>query len=154
MGKRRSGEGEQGGNQYEWRQIRGAPELLSLILNQRGEGLHDSVDRENGWSKARWRGMQHLGCLWFSFKFLLKFQEETIAGFPSASQPLYSYPPTRVLILKLLKSFPFILIHKIFTRLPITSLRIDWTVITGSVHEDFLGALLFLLSSCFLFVFL
>lgn len=28
-----------GGDQFEWRQIRGAPELLSLNSNQRGMGL-------------------------------------------------------------------------------------------------------------------
>lgn len=31
----KSGEGDE----YEWHQIRGAPELLSLISNQRGVGL-------------------------------------------------------------------------------------------------------------------
>ena len=45
--------GEQGGNQYKWRQIRGAPELLSLILNQRGVGLHDSVVRTGKTGEAK-----------------------------------------------------------------------------------------------------
>jgi len=51
MGIRRSG--EHGGNQYEWRQIRGAPELLSLILNQRGVGLHDGVVRTGKTGEAK-----------------------------------------------------------------------------------------------------
>lgn len=72
--RRRSGGGERGGDQFKWHQIRGAPELLSLISNQGGVGLpwQCGQDRKHRWSKARWRGMQHLGCLQFSSKSLLR----------------------------------------------------------------------------------
>jgi len=54
MGKRRSGEGEQGeGTNTSGVRIRGAPELLSLILNQRGVGLHDSVVRTGKTGEAK-----------------------------------------------------------------------------------------------------
>lgn len=80
--------------------------------------------------------------------FFLK--RRRIAGFPSASLPLFSSPPTRVLILKLLKLFPFLLIDSyIFTWLPNPSLLNDWTAITVSVHGDIFGALLFLPSRLF-----
>lgn len=48
--------------------------------------------------------------LWSCYKVL----EETATGFPSASQPLRSSPPSRVLILKLLKLFPMFMNHLFF----------------------------------------
>lgn len=46
-------EGEWGGDQFKWCQIRGAPEHLSLISNQRGWVFHDGVFRtgETGGAK-------------------------------------------------------------------------------------------------------
>lgn len=78
------------GNQYEWRQIRGAPELPSLILNPRG--LHDCVVRTGKTGEAKMKRNATFGMpLIFKLKrFLSMFLEETITGFPSASQPLYS----------------------------------------------------------------
>lgn len=69
---------------------------------------------ENGWSQARWREMQHLGCL----RFIFEISEDKL-GFPSAPQTLYSYPSTRVLMLKLLKSFPFLLIRTFLQGCPV-----------------------------------
>lgn len=111
----RSGGGERGGDQFEWHQIRGAPALLSLISNQRGEGLpwQCGQDRENGWSKAGWRGMQHLGCLLVFFKskrgdnrrfskcFTASLLVPTHHGFNSKAAEVISIP------------FWFILLHKV-----------------------------------------
>lgn len=70
--------------------------------------------------------------------------EETIAGFPSASLPLYSSPTHHGFNSKAAEVISILFFDSyIFTRLPNTSLLNDWTDITVSVHEDFFGALLF-----------
>lgn len=51
-----------------------------------------------------------------------KGPEEKISGFPSASQPLFSSPSTKVLILKLLTLFPFLLVYTVFLSIPNKSL--------------------------------
>lgn len=99
-----------GGDQFKWH-VRSGVHLNSCPSFQiRGAWVfHDGVVRTGKTGGAK-RDEEECN-IWDASSFL---QEKMIAGFPSASLPLYSSPPTMVLILKLLKLIPyffFFLIH-------------------------------------------
>lgn len=96
------GGGERGGDQFEWHQIRGAPELLSLISNQEGRGSSTAVWSGQG-KRVEQSEMKRNATFGMPLVFFKSLKVEIITGFPSASPPLHSSPPTMVLILKLLK---------------------------------------------------